>query len=66
MQTGGKSIRISLVDGDASGLLTSKVMNWSGKLLVSPRTKLAELPEMKNGICVIEGWVRKCDREETG
>jgi len=31
----GRSIRIYLVDGDASCLLTTEVMNWSGKFLVS-------------------------------
>ncbi len=30
----GRSIRIYLVDGDASGLLTAEVMNWSGKFVV--------------------------------
>ncbi len=39
----GRSIRIYLVDGDASGLLTAEVMNWSGKLVVAPRTMLKEL-----------------------
>lgn len=39
----GRSIRIYLVDGDASGLLTAEVMNWSGKFVVSPRTMLKEL-----------------------
>jgi hypothetical protein len=39
----GRSIRIYLVDGDASGLLTAEVMNWSGKFVVAPRTMLKEL-----------------------
>lgn len=43
----GRSIRIFLVDGDASGLLTAEVMNWSGKMLVSPRTKLVELAKQR-------------------
>lgn len=55
----GRSIRIYLVDGDASGLLTAEVMNWSGKLLVSPRTKLAELAKRdeitRTGIYVLAG-----------
>ncbi|WP_220498053.1 GIY-YIG nuclease family protein [Rhodopirellula sp. JC639] len=55
----GRSIRIFLVDGDASGLLTAEVMNWSGKMLVSPRTKLAELAKRdeitRTGIYVLAG-----------
>lgn len=39
----GRSIRIYLVDGDAPGLLTAEVMNWSGKFVVAPRTMLKEL-----------------------
>lgn len=59
IQTAGKSIRIYLVDGDASGLLTAEVMNWSGKLLVSPRTKLAELAKReeikRTGLYILAG-----------
>ncbi len=55
----GRSIRIYLIDGDASGLLTAEVMNWSGKLLVSPRTKLAELAKReestRTGVYVLAG-----------
>ncbi len=55
----GRSIRIYLVDGDASGLLTAEVMNWSGKMLVSPRTKLPELAKRdeitRTGIYVLAG-----------
>ncbi len=55
----GRSIRIYLVDGDASGLLTAEVMNWSGKMLVSPRSKLADLAKReevsRTGIYVLAG-----------
>lgn len=55
----GRSIRIYLVDGDASELLTAEVMNWSGKMLVAPRTKLAELAKReeitRTGIYVLAG-----------
>lgn len=55
----GRSIRIFLVDGDASGLLTAEVMNWSGKMLVSPRTKLVELAKReeitRTGIYILAG-----------
>ncbi|MCR9207653.1 MAG: GIY-YIG nuclease family protein [bacterium] len=55
----GRSIRIFLVDGDASGLLTAEVMNWSGKLLMAPRTKLAELAKReeisRTGVYILAG-----------
>ncbi|EMB13674.1 GIY-YIG nuclease family protein [Rhodopirellula europaea] len=55
----GRSIRIYLVDGDASGLLTAEVMNWSGKMLVSPRSRLADLAKReeitRTGIYILAG-----------
>ena len=55
----GRSIRIYLVDGDASGLMTAEVMNWSGKFLVAPRTMLKELAKReeitRTGIYVLAG-----------
>lgn len=46
----GRSIRLFLVDGSPSGLLTAEIMNWTGHVLTGPRTRLAELvqrPECK-------------------
>lgn len=55
----GRSIRIYLVDGDASGLLTAEVMNWSGKFVVAPRTMLKELATReevsRTGVYVLAG-----------
>jgi hypothetical protein len=55
----GRSIRIYLVDGDAAGLLTAEVMNWSGKMIVAPRTKLAELAKreeaVRTGVYILSG-----------
>jgi len=39
----GKTIRIYLVDGVPTGTLTAEIMNWTGKVLVAPRSQLAEL-----------------------
>lgn len=39
----GRSIRLFLVDGTPNGLLTAEIMNWTGHVLTSPRTKLTEL-----------------------
>jgi hypothetical protein len=39
----GKTIRIYLVNGVSSGVLTAEIINWTGKMIVCPRTQLAEL-----------------------
>lgn len=39
----GRSIRLFLVDGAPSGLLTAEIMNWTGHVMTGPRSKLAEL-----------------------
>ena len=39
----GKTIRIYLVDGVPTGTLTAEIINWTGKVIVSPRAQLAEL-----------------------
>lgn len=39
----GKSIRVYLVDGTASGIRTAEVVNWTGLILVAPRTRLADI-----------------------
>lgn len=39
----GRSIRLFFPDGDPSGLFTAEVMNWSGKMLAAPRSRLADL-----------------------
>lgn len=39
----GKTIRLYLVDGVSSGILTAEVINWTGKVLVAPRSSLPEL-----------------------
>lgn len=36
----GKSIRLFFVDGSSNGLITAELMNWTGHILVSPRSKL--------------------------
>jgi hypothetical protein len=39
----GKSIRIFLVDGSPTGLMTAEIGQWTGKALVCPRQSLAKL-----------------------
>lgn len=39
----GKTIKLYLVDGMPTGLMTAEIMNWSGKVIVAPRSNLAKL-----------------------
>lgn len=39
----GKTIRIYLVDGVPRGIRTAEIINWTGKMIVSPRAQLAQL-----------------------
>ena len=39
----GRSIRLFLVDGTPHGLLTAEIMNWTGKVIVAPRTRSSNL-----------------------
>lgn len=38
----GRSVRLFLIDGLATGLLTAEIMNWTGHVLAGPRTKLED------------------------
>lgn len=38
----GQTVRLFLVEGTATGIVTAEIMNWTGHLLVVPRSKLAE------------------------
>jgi len=39
----GKTIRLYLVDGSSTGILTAEIINWTGTIIVAPRSQLAEL-----------------------
>lgn len=39
----GRTIRIHLVEGTSSGPLSAEVINWTGRILVVPRTKLSDV-----------------------
>lgn len=41
--TQGRTIRIYLVDGEPTGILTAEIINWTGKVLVASRTQLSPL-----------------------
>ncbi|HBN47781.1 MAG: DUF4357 domain-containing protein [Thalassospira sp.] len=38
----GRSIRLFLVDGTPSGIITAEIMNWTGHVMTAPRTRLPD------------------------
>jgi len=38
-----KTIRIFLADGEPTGILLAEISNWTGKVLVAPRSQLDQL-----------------------
>lgn len=55
----GRSVRLFLIDGSARGLVTAEIINWSGKVLCGPRTRLADLLKReevsRSGVYVLKG-----------
>jgi hypothetical protein len=55
----GRTLRIYLVDGSPTGVLTAEIMNWTGRVTVGPRSQLAAMakrPELsRTGICLLVG-----------
>jgi len=41
--THGRSIRIYLADGSASGIKHAELVNWTGQAMICPRTRISEL-----------------------
>ncbi len=39
----GRSIRLFLVDGSPNGIITAEIMNWTGSIVVAPRSRIADL-----------------------
>ncbi|WP_417430962.1 GIY-YIG nuclease family protein [Kiloniella sp.] len=39
----GRSIRLFLVDGTPTGIITAEIMNWTGHVIAAPRSRLADL-----------------------
>lgn len=38
-----RTVRLFVVDGSPNGLMTAEIVNWSGKIVVAPRSRLADL-----------------------
>jgi hypothetical protein len=55
----GKTIRIFLADGEPTGILLAEISNWTGKVLVAPRSQLDQLSKReevrRTGIYLLVG-----------
>jgi hypothetical protein len=55
----GRSIRLFLADGTPGGIITAEIMNWTGHVLVGPRSRLADLIQRseagRTGIYILAG-----------
>jgi predicted GIY-YIG superfamily endonuclease len=55
----GRSVRLFLVDGKSTGLITAEIMNWTGHVLTGPRTELPKFlsrPEVaRTGVYLLHG-----------
>ena len=38
----GRSIRLFLADGSPNGIITAEIMNWTGHIIVAPRSRLTD------------------------
>lgn len=61
MSTVGRTVRMFLVDGTPSGIVTAEIMNWTGHALLAPRSEIGRIrkrPEsQKTGIYFLLGEV---------
>lgn len=59
MRTPGRSLELFYIDGHADGMLTAELYNWTGHVLMAPRTQLADAlkrPEPKcTGVYLLLG-----------
>ncbi|MGJ3263418.1 MAG: GIY-YIG nuclease family protein [Salinarimonas sp.] len=55
----GRTLKLFLVDGSPSGLITAELGNWSGKAVVAPRTLLPDLlrrdEALRTGVYLLVG-----------
>ncbi|WP_338035802.1 hypothetical protein [Halochromatium roseum] len=55
----GRSVRLFLVEGKSTGLITAEIMNWTGHVLTGPRTELPKFlarPEVaRTGVYLLHG-----------
>lgn len=49
MSTKGRSLELYFIDGRPDGMLTAEVFNWTGHVLRTPRTQIAEALRREEG-----------------
>ncbi|MDX3971936.1 MAG: GIY-YIG nuclease family protein [Bradyrhizobium sp.] len=58
-QARGRSIRMFLVDGSPTGLIVAEIVNWTGKIIVVPRSALASFLKRREaqntGVYILSG-----------
>ncbi len=54
-----KAIRIFLTDGEPTGILLAEISNWTGKVIVAPRSQPDQLSKReevrRTGVCLLVG-----------
>lgn len=55
----GRTIKIYLAEGEPNGVMTAEIINWTGKIVVAPRSKLPNLAKRSEakraGVYVLTG-----------
>ncbi len=55
----GRSIRMFLVDGSPTGLIIAEIVNWTGKVIVVPRSALVSFLKRREaqntGVYILSG-----------
>ncbi|MGB7443946.1 MAG: GIY-YIG nuclease family protein [Coleofasciculaceae cyanobacterium] len=55
----GRTIRIFLIDGTPNDILTAEIINWTGKIIIAPRSQLAQLARRdevkRTGVYILAG-----------
>ena len=51
--TAGRSLELYYIDGRPDGMLTAEMFNWTGHVLMAPRTQLAELERYAAQLAVV-------------
>lgn len=49
MITISRSLELFFIDGKPDGMLTAEVFNWTGHVLMSPRTQISEALKRQRG-----------------
>lgn len=40
--TKGRSLRLFLADGTPGGIITAEIMNWTGHVMIAPRSRFTD------------------------